>query len=263
MGVTALDINLGVVRVFSFSSGVPAVVTGSSGDCVHVDASSAPCGGASTALQGLGTITTPPTIDGGSTLTTKTIGATLGASVACGTLQNFTSGEFLLLSLTQDGTGLWAFTCAGMIGLGDTSAIPANKNVKQIFVAVNSSTLLAYSPIWCTDCTPQLSVTSRASGLAGRKQRFKLRRLAGGTQTVPKAATGSVGIITGTPANNDCGKICREWFHLYDSFFGRPMRRLWSRRRPGPNRPKRPFRFPQRPSHYLGLRAPCNRHSCR
>ena len=102
MGVT-LSTLTGVVK---FSSGVPAVVTGSSGDCVHVDASSAPCGGASTALQGLGTITTPPTIDGGSTLTTKTIGATLGASVACGTLQNFTSGEFLLLSLTQDGTGL-------------------------------------------------------------------------------------------------------------------------------------------------------------
>lgn len=169
-GIVNANRILGVVLstltgVLKANSGVLSVVTGSAGDCVHVDGSSAPCGSASTALQGLGTITTSPVIDGGSTLTTKTIGATLGANITCGAVQNFTAGQFLLLSLTQDGTGSRSFTCAALDKLGDNSQIPAGKNTKQVFIAVTSATLQAWTNMWCVDCSPAIGLPGSVSGV--------------------------------------------------------------------------------------------------
>lgn len=115
-------------------------------------------GGATTgaSLQSLGTITTSPVLDGGSTITAKTIAATLGATISCGAIQNWIGGEFLTLSLTQDGSGSRPFTCAGLSNIGDTSSIPAGKNTKQIFVAVSSSALNAITTMWCVDCDPSI-----------------------------------------------------------------------------------------------------------
>lgn len=184
-----------------WTSGVPSVVAGTSTNCIHVDGTSAACASGGATIQNLGTVTTTTNLDGASG-TTKTITMTLGASISCGTLTNFTPGQITTVKFTQDGTGSRVFTCAGMSNLGDFTTVPypASKTSIQSFYAITSSTLQALAPMWCLDCDPAIILPNVSSGAA------TITSDGTGAQHVP-AINGSVAVISGTPANNDCSKF--------------------------------------------------------
>lgn len=142
------------------TAGVPAAVTGSPGNCVHVDGTSNTCGGASAAFTTV-SFSATPTFDGGNG-TVTTFVMTLTGNVTSCKVQNFTPGQSVTLWLTQDGTGGRTFTCPSIAQVG--LAMQAGKTTKQIFNATVPTTLQASTNPACIDCTPAGPVIPASSG---------------------------------------------------------------------------------------------------
>lgn len=202
--------SLGGTKAFPNSTGTVGIITGtpSNNDCAKIGvtgstytlaSAGAACGAG--ASQQTVSFSATPTFDGGNG-TVKTFVMTLTGNVTSCTLQNFTSGQVVTLSLTQDATGSRTFACSGITDLGTVSG-QALKSDKQTYIAATASTLDAIVPMWCTDCSPAgVIVPGSSSGV----WTLNAASAAGGTAVAPNAS-GALGVITGSPTNNNCPKI--------------------------------------------------------
>lgn len=183
----------GLSGVVAFATGIPSVVPGTSTNCVHVDATSAPCSSTGAALQSI-TATATFTLDG-SVAATKTFAVSLQGNVTCTTFTNFIAGEVVLLSVTIDATPGRTITCPALTNLGSSltdGSSQATGNYKQYFVAVSSSALdSGGSPMWCDNCSP--------SGI-------QIGTVSGGGSVTFQGAAGASNVIITVPNSN--GAMC-------------------------------------------------------